>query len=956
VGKRSSKNGGHTLQRREFIKMGAGGLAASLSGCATTSTTESKETPDQEAAANAAGISAQSMPPEVGELIDPMLLQAETWHEPWVWQPERWPEDALELNVVASQNPGLSPSPGNPRPSLFSYNGSSPGPTVRVRSDGEVRFRVRNMLGLDQQSTPVGPYPDPIDIAPDTARKICSLVEEQVLGGDPENPGDCPLFIFPEQVQQVLTNAKVRPGWSIKDHINGIHGTHVTNLHTHGLHVFPNVNPDGSYSDDVHLRIISKANWEARQNSGDENLATLAHHEHVGHLDYKMQLSFERDGERLPHPPGTHWYHPHSHGSTHNQVASGMAGFLIVEGDVDDAINTAMTGEPRPRPEIKTGPYDYRERLIFIQRVFVQSIDLDAGSHRNELRFPPLTAINGTPEASMIRMRPGAVERWRVLNGSVDGAGTKRFMVLDGQYVQRNNRIWRVVAEGDAANRKRRLEPISDQDIEDAKLDLHQLSFDGITLVREKDGKASHYVKDLSKQNKGTKDPLASTAKPGPGEYQARMAALESVFENGDSLRRAFVRPNEVYLTNANRSDVFFKAPVDAAGRVFTVFAKEAHIQTDNYQRFLQRRIKDPERNARRELFDTIVAYVYVDGDPVEGGDFDIQSLSAELPAVPELLQPVSEDELKVPSAEARKTKVPEGSRRCRTIAYSGTGGAEFPSIEVPDDYAEAHPELEDLTWATHEGTRVLIPPVTHTMGIHTEFDLAANPEPGPPRKFMPADPHGSRMLVNTAEEWVLYNTSQMMWARTNREKHPQPGSYANHHRSYPISRAEGQRRFAEDQDFMITAKGNDHPFHIHINPIWVLRIDVPDEHGELHNVLPEPRWMDTVAIPRNGGRVVFRTRFDDFVGKWVNHCHVLMHEDNGMMQEVECTDDASRVNYHFRTKAASPSMSGKEVDAIYPRPSRELMYVQNLSFVDPNEAGYQEFPGFGLKVPKLVD
>ena len=211
-------------------------------------------------------------------------------------------------------------------------------------------------------------------------------------------------------------------------------------------------------------------------------------------------------------------------------------------------------------------------------------------------------------------------------------------------------------------------------------------------------------------------------------------------------------------------------------------------------------------------------------------------------------------------------------------------------------------------------------------------------------------------MLVNTAEEWVLYNTSQMMWARTNREKHPQPGSYANHHRSYPISRAEGQRRFAEDQDFMITAKGNDHPFHIHINPIWVLRIDVPDENGELHNVLAEPRWMDTVAIPRNGGRVVFRTRFDDFVGKWVNHCHVLMHEDNGMMQEVECTDDASRVNYRVRSKAASPSMSGKEVDAIYPRPSRELMYKQNLSFVDPNEASYQEFPGFELKVPKLVD
>src|SRR5210317_2189122 len=96
--------------------------------------------------------------------------------------------------------------------------------------------------------------------------------------------------------------------------------------------------------------------------------------------------------------------------------------------------------------------------------------------------------------------------------------------------------------------------------------------------------------------------------------------------------------------------------------------------------------------------------------------------------------------------------------------------------------------------------------------------------------------------------------------------------------------------------------------------------------------------WMDTVAIPRNGGRFVFRTRFDDFVGKWVNHCHVLMHEDNGMMQELECTDDASRVNYNVRGKSASHSMSSAEVDAIYPKPSLELMYKQNLSFVDPNE------------------
>jgi hypothetical protein len=309
-----------------------------------------------------------------------------------------------------------------------------------------------------------------------------------------------------------------------------------------------------------------------------------------------------------------------------------------------------------------------------------------------------------------------------------------------------------------------------------------------------------------------------------------------------------------------------------------------------------------------------------------------------------------------VPADEAQLTGVKAGSMRCRTISYSGAGGADFPSIKVPDEFAEQHPELEKLAWDTHEGTRVLLPPLNTTMAINTEFDLTVNPRPAAPRKFMPDDEKGSRMLLDTAEEWVLYNSSLMMWSHTDRERFPQPGSYISHFVSYPITRAEGQRRHAEDSEFMISGKANDHPFHIHINPMWVLRIDVPDENGELHNILPEPVWMDTVAIPRNGGRVVFRSRFEDYAGKWVNHCHVLQHEDLGMMQEILCTKDPAEANYHVREKTAAHSMSGPEVDAIYPKPSLEIMYRQSMSFVDPNHTGHQVFPGFKLTVPTLDD
>ena len=93
---------------------------------------------------------------------------------------------------------------------------------------------------------------------------------------------------------------------------------------------------------------------------------------------------------------------------------------------------------------------------------------------------------------------------------------------------------------------------------------------------------------------------------------------------------------------------------------------------------------------------------------------------------------------------------------------------------------------------------------------------------------------------------------------------------------------------------------------------------------------------------------------FDDFVGAWVNHCHILIHEDNGMMQAVQCTEDARQVNYRPRREVAGHEMTGTEVDAIYPPPSLELMYRQNIQFVDPSSVGGFEFPGFEFDVPKL--
>lgn len=949
-----------SIRRADFLKLGALGAGAAITGCATSATPESAT---QAPTLEPVPIEPDTIPPrervtgllptpEVGDLVDPGRIRVETWQEPWVWRPEEWPDDPLVLNVTRHQNPGNSTSPGNPAPAIFSYNGRALGPTVRVRGDGVVKLKVRNVLGLNEQLVHVGPSPDPVDMPLDTDREVCRLREAQLPDGDPDNPRGCNPFLYPELLLEVI-DPEVRPSWSLKGPVNGQHAAHTTNLHTHGLHVAPNRNPDGTHSDNVFLRIIPKADMAARLASGDPDLAELGEYEHVGELDYEIRLT-QPGG--APHPPGTHWYHPHAHGATHDQVASGMAGFLVIEGDVDEAVNRALTGEPWPDPELPSGRWDYRERLIFIQRTFVGSIDLDAGPRRNSLRFPPVFAVNGVMPSGVLFMRPGAVERWRLLNGSVDGAGTKRFMVLEGQFVQRDNRMWEVFTEGERERRTRRLAPVSEQDLELAKVPLHQLSFDGITLVEERNGRAVHVVKDLAEQNQGTRNPFGRFPEGEETEGESLLRAFEECYRDGDSLRRAYVRPNELYLANANRADVFFKAPLDSEGKIYTILAKEAHLQSDNLQSVLQTGFTNDEPLFRRPPFDVVVGYIHVRGEPVEGGDFDVQSLTDVLPPVPDLFQPIAEEELRIPADEARSTESPEGSRRTRVISYSGTGGADFPVIPAPDGFCERNPHLQHLMWGTQDGQRILLANLIRTMAIHTEFDLADEPNPRAPRKFMPHDPMRSRVLLGTAEEWVLYNSSLALWSHTDKERFPQPGAYRQHYRSYAVPRSEGQRRFWEDPEFQITTKAADHPFHIHINPMWVLRIDVPDEDGTLHNILPEPRWMDTVPIPRSGGRVVFRTRFDHFVGTWVHHCHILLHEDMGMMQTVECADDAASVNYRPRTRVASHDMSGDEVDAIYPPPSLDVMYRQTMGFVDPNEIGGHEFPGFPIDVPELED
>ena len=106
------------------------------------------------------------------------------------------------------------------------------------------------------------------------------------------------------------------------------------------------------------------------------------------------------------------------------------------------------------------------------------------------------------------------------------------------------------------------------------------------------------------------------------------------------------------------------------------------------------------------------------------------------------------------------------------------------------------------------------------------------------------------------------------------------------------------------------------HPFHIHVNPFQIIAIfdpdgnDVsavdakdcapPDENGEVKCDPEYPGlkgvWKDTLWIkgptpgttyPEGVYTIVLRTRYQRYIGEFVLHCHILDHEDQGMMQNI---------------------------------------------------------------------
>lgn len=93
-------------------------------------------------------------------------------------------------------------------------------------------------------------------------------------------------------------------------------------------------------------------------------------------------------------------------------------------------------------------------------------------------------------------------------------------------------------------------------------------------------------------------------------------------------------------------------------------------------------------------------------------------------------------------------------------------------------------------------------------------------------------------------------------------------------------NRTDVRVRLGTVEDWIVRNIGPmDHPFHLHIWPFQVMEQSAP-------GAVPRG-WKDVVNVPA-GGFVRVRIPFEKIGGKTVFHCHILDHEDLGMMAVIE--------------------------------------------------------------------
>jgi FtsP/CotA-like multicopper oxidase with cupredoxin domain len=111
-------------------------------------------------------------------------------------------------------------------------------------------------------------------------------------------------------------------------------------------------------------------------------------------------------------------------------------------------------------------------------------------------------------------------------------------------------------------------------------------------------------------------------------------------------------------------------------------------------------------------------------------------------------------------------------------------------------------------------------------------------------------------------------------------KSNPPPEQYFINGKQFDPNRVDIQSKLNTVEEWTVRNDSNEeHSFHVHVNDFQLMSINSQPHNGH--------GWQDTASIPPYG-QIVIRIHFTNYTGKTVLHCHILNHEDAGMMAVLE--------------------------------------------------------------------
>ena len=520
-----------------------------------------------------------------------------------------------------------------------------------------------------------------------------------------------------------------------------------TNLHSHGLWVSPAGN-----SDNVLLSLNPQTSFQ-----------------------YEYNIPAD-------HPAGTFWYHPHRHGSTALQVASGMSGALVIHG------NRKPT--PRVNGDLDTLLVDgngqpFKDRTLLLQQIQYYCLDgtqqtWDCKPNQTGIiesydymgpdtwgESGRWTSINGKVMPTFADARAGQVERWRLIHAGIRETITVQFRKMAS------------TATSNARPTKAGMEQFLDSVCTGPVVPYQVVAADGLTMG-----------------NTLTSDTV--TLQPG-----YRYDLLVVFPEAGNYCVTEVAKPGAATVSRS-------ATPRGMLGVVTVRGGAPTH---------------DPTGTLVHQLVDSARRHM-----PADVREDIIHDLTA---------------------------KDSAGKRAVRLTRF-------VPHPTITDQEIGNTPQQEMVFYL---GTGIDPQPASFKFTVGNSFEVVQ----GSTGQWVPkgASPYAPArvdrpLVLGKAQQWEL--------------------------RSYSVS----------------------HPFHIHVNPFQIVAVldpkgndvsvpgyveaDGDNQFAGLKGVWKDTLWVKTDLTPEDKltnppqkkyYRLIVRTRYERYIGEFVLHCHILDHEDQGMMQNV---------------------------------------------------------------------